>query len=125
MRDDYVSGYERHSEFFGRRFKSQGGGDYNLYKLFIEGDLAMIRDGGRLSLLVPTGLQTDEGCGPLRKLLLIEHCFEELTSFENRGYSVVEGGKEKTKHIFPDVDSRYKFGFFKVVKSEKTDNDHA
>jgi hypothetical protein len=122
--DDYVAGYERLSEFFGRRFKCQGGGDYNLYKLFIEGDLAMIRDGGRLSLLVPSGLQTDEGCTPLRKLLLTEHCFEELTSFENRGYRVIESGKEKTKHIFPDVDSRYKFGFFKVVKGEKPDDGH-
>jgi hypothetical protein len=123
--DAYVSGYETFSEFFGRRFKYQGGGDLNLYKLFIEADLALLREEGRLSLLVPSGFQTDEGCGPLRKLLLTDHCFEELTSFENRGYSVIEQGKEKTKHIFPDVDSRYKFGFFKVVKGEKPDKNHA
>jgi hypothetical protein len=123
--EENVSGYERHSEFFGRRFKVQGGGDYNLYKLFIEGDLALLRVGGRLSLLVPSGLQTDEGCGPLRKLMLAEHRFEELTSFENRGYSVIENGREKTKHIFPDVDSRYKFGFFKVVKGENPVANHA
>jgi hypothetical protein len=122
--DDYVASYERHSEFFGRRFKYQGGGDYNLYKLFIEGELALVRKNGRLSLLVPSGLQTDEGCGPLRKLVLTEHCFEELTSFENRGFPAIENGKEKTKHIFPDVDSRYKFGFFKLVKGEKPSNDH-
>ena len=122
---EYEIGYEHHSEFFGRRFKYQGGGDYNLYKLFIEGDLALLRDGGRLSLLVPSGLQTDEGCGPLRKLLLTEHRFGELTSFENRGYTAIENGKEKTMHIFPDVDSRYKFGFFKVEKGEKPDDDHA
>ena len=122
--DGYERGYERHSEFFGRRFESQGGGDYNLYKLFIEGDLALLRSGGRLSLLVPSGLQTDEGCGPLRKLLLTEHCFDELTSFENRGYTVIEDGKEKTKQIFPDVDSRYKFGFFKVVRGERPGDFH-
>ena len=81
--DEYVASYEKFSEFFGQRYKFQGGGDINLYKLFIEGDLNLVRDGGRLSLLVPSGLQTDEGCGPLRKLLLIENCFEELTSFEN------------------------------------------
>jgi hypothetical protein len=123
--DTYVAGYARNSEFFGRRFKYQGGGDYNLYKLFIEADLALLRVGGRLSLLVPSGFQTDEGCGPLRKLLLTEHCFEELTSFENRGYSVIEKSREKTKHIFPDVDSRYKFGFFKLVKSQSPDEAHA
>ena len=118
--DEYVAAYEKNAKFFGRRFKFQGGGDINLYKLFIEGDLNLVRDGGRLSLLVPSGLQTDEGCGPLRKLLLAGNRFEELTSFENRGYTVVENGKEKTKHIFEDVDSRFKFGFFKVVKGEKS-----
>ncbi len=74
---------------------------------------------------MPSGLQTDEGCGPLRKLLLTENKFEELTSFENRGYNEIENGKERTKHIFPDVDSRYKFGFFKVVKGEKPSAQHA
>jgi hypothetical protein len=123
--DEYAASYEKFSEFFSRRYKSQGGGDYNLYKLFIEGDLNLVRTGGRLSLLVPSGLQTDEGCGPLRKLMLAENCFEELTSFENRGYTVIEKGQEKTKHIFPDVDSRFKFGFFKVVKGEKPEENHA
>ena len=98
--DEYAASYEKFSEFFGQRYQFQGGGDINLYKLFIEGDLNLVRDGGRLSLLVPSGLQTDEGCGPLRKLLLTGNCFEELTSFENRGYTVIENGREKTK-IFP------------------------
>jgi len=123
--DEYVASYEKFSEFFGQRYKFQGGGDINLYKLFIEGDLNLVRDGGRLSLLVPSGLQTDEGCGPLRKLMLVENCFEELTSFENRGYNVIESGKEKTKQIFPDVDSRFKFGFFKLVKGERASGGHA
>jgi hypothetical protein len=114
--EEHVSHYERYSEFFGRRFKYQGGGDYNLFKLFIEGDFTLLRDRGRLSLLVPSGLQTDEGCGPLRRLMLIENSFDELTSFENRGYTTVENGKEEIKHIFPDVDNRFKFGFFKVAK---------
>ena len=122
--DEYAASYEKFSEFFGRRYRFQGGGDINLYKLFIEGDLNLVRDGGRLSLLVPSGLQTDEGCGPLRKLMLAENYFEELTSFENRGYTVIEDDKEKTKQIFPDVDSRFKFGFFKVVKGGKPSAGH-
>jgi hypothetical protein len=120
----YLAGYEKFSEFFSRRYQFQGGGDYNLYKLFIEGDLNLVRDGGRLSLLVPSGLQTDEGCGPLRRLLLVENGFEELTSFENRGYTAIEDGQEKTRHIFPDVDNRFKFGFFKVAKGEKPKAGH-
>jgi hypothetical protein len=122
--EDYVSSYEKFAEFFSRRFRFQGGGDINLYKLFIEGDLNLVRNGGRLSLLVPSGLQTDEGCGPLRKLLLGENLFDELTSFENRGYTAIENGREKTKQIFPDVDSRFKFGFFKVIKGEKPSGEH-
>jgi len=115
---EYETFYVRNSEFFRGRYKYQGRGDFNLFKLFIEADLGMVRTGGRLSLLVPSSLQTDEGCAALRRLLLTEHRFEELSSFENRGYTVIEDGKEKTKYIFPDVDSRFKFGFFKVVKGE-------
>jgi hypothetical protein len=93
--------------------------------LFIENNLKLVRHGGALSLLVPSGLQTDEGCADLRRWLTRENILSELTSFENRGYAVIENGKEKTKQIFPDVDSRYKFGFFKVVKGALPAEGHA
>ena len=117
--------YERHKEYFGRTFKKQGTGDWNLFKLFIERDLSIVRHGGQFSLLVPSGIQTDEGCADLRRWFITEHRLDELTSFENRGYKVIENGREKTKQIFPDVDSRFKFGFFKVVKGATTPKDHA
>jgi hypothetical protein len=117
--------YERHKEYFGKTFKKQGTGDWNLFKLFIERDLSLVRQGGQFSLLVPSGFQTDEGCADLRRWFITEHRLDELTSFENRGYAVVENGREKTKQIFPDVDSRFKFGFFKVVKGAATPKDHA
>ena len=117
--------YERYKEFFGRHYVRQGTGDWNLFKLFIERDLSLVRQGGQFSLLVPSGFQTDEGCADLRRWFITEHRLDELTSFENRGYTVIEDGKEKTKHIFPDVDNRFKFGFFKVVKGVPTPKDHA
>ena len=117
--------YERNKEYFGTAFQHQGTGDWNLFKLFIECDLTLVRHGGQFSLLVPSGFQTDEGCADLRRWFISEHRLDELTSFENRGYTVVENGREKTKHIFPDVDSRFKFGFFKVVKGAHTPKDHA
>jgi hypothetical protein len=117
--------YERHKEFLGRTFKRQGTGDWNLFKLFIERDLSLVRQDGQFSLLVPSGFQTDEGCADLRRWFTTEHRLEELTSFENRGYTALENGKEVTKHIFPDVDSRFKFGFFKVVKGVPTPRNHA
>jgi len=117
--------YERHKDFFGQRYHRQGTGDWNLFKLFIERDLSLVRQGGQLSLLVPSGFQTDEGCADLRRWFINENRLEELTSFENRGYTAVENGREKTKHIFPDVDNRFKFGFFKVVKGIRTPPGHA
>jgi hypothetical protein len=117
--------YERHKEFFGRTFTHQGTGDWNLFKLFIERDLSLVRHGGQFSLLVPSGFQTDEGCADLRRWFITDHRLDELTSFENRDYAALQNGKEITKHIFPDVDSRFKFGFFKIVKGAATPKDHA
>jgi hypothetical protein len=117
--------YERHKEYFGKTFKKQGTGDWNLFKLFIERDLSLVRQGGQFSLLVPSGFQTDEGCADLRRWFITEHRLDELTSFENKGYQVVENGKEKRKQIFPDVHPQFKFGFFKVVKGAATTKNHA
>jgi hypothetical protein len=117
--------YQRQKEYLGRTFNRQGTGDWNLFKLFIERDLTLVRQGGQFSLLVPSGFQTDEGCADLRRWFITEHRLDELTSFENRGYSASDNGKDVTKHIFPDVDSRFKFGFFKVVKGAVTPKGHA
>ena len=123
--DEYEAYYDRNKEYFGRCYKHQGTGDWNLFKLFIERDLTFVRQGGQLSLLVPSGLQTDEGCADLRRWFITENRLDELTSFENRGYTVTENGREKNKQIFPDVDGRFKFGFFKVVKGVPTPDQHS
>ena len=117
--------YGQYKDYLGRHFQKQGTGDWNLWKLFIENNLNLVRQGGALSLWVPSGLQTDEGCADLRRWLTRENTLSELTSFENRGYAVIENGKKKPKQIFPDVDSRFKFGFFKVIKSALPAESHA
>ena len=116
--------YERHKEFFGRVFKKQGTGDWNLFKLFIERDLSLVRHGGQFSLLVPSGFQTDEGCTDLRRWLCTENTLTELTSFENKGYRELKDGREHRKQIFPDVHPQFKFGFFKVIKGVTPTPDH-
>ncbi|MDR3405277.1 MAG: hypothetical protein P4L99_22475 [Chthoniobacter sp.] len=120
----YQEFYENYKVYLSRRFIHQGTGDWNLFKLFIEADLDLLRHHGRLSLLVPSSIQTDEGCTALRKLFITVHTLDEITSFENRGYKDLVKGEEKTIQIFPDVDSRFKFGFFKVVKGEPTVEGH-
>ncbi len=65
-------------------FRRQGSADLNLYKLFLEQAHALLRDGGRLGFVVPSGLYSDQGTGALRELFL-EHCsWEWLFGFENR-----------------------------------------
>jgi hypothetical protein len=114
--ESYENSYTAYKNYLGRRFKQQGTGDWNLFKLFIERDLDLVCAGGCLSLLVPSSFQTDEGCADLRRLLTRENTLTELTSFENKGYRSLEDGKEVRKQIFPDIHPQFKFGFFKVVK---------
>jgi hypothetical protein len=117
--------YERHKDYLGKSYKHQGTGDWNLFKLFIERDLSLVRQAGQFSLLVPSSIQTDEGCADLRRWFITEHRLDELTSFENRGYTELIDGREQRKKIFPDVHPQFKFGFFKIVKGAATPKDHA
>jgi hypothetical protein len=123
--EQYQQRHVAYKEYLGRRYQHQGTGDWNYYKLFIENNLNLLKHGGRLAILVPSGIQTDEGCTPLRTLLTTQHTLLEITSFENRGYTVKVNGDEKTVKIFPDVDNRFKFGFLKVVKGVPMPKAHA
>ncbi len=65
-------------------FRHQGSADLNTYKMFVEQAHALTRKGGRIGLVVPSGLYTDKGSRNLRKLLL-QHCsWDWLYGFENR-----------------------------------------
>ena len=89
-------------------FRHQGSADLNLYKLFLETAHALLRSGGRLGFLIPSGLYSDHGTGVLRDLF-IEHCrWEWLFGFENR------------ERVFP-IDSRYKFNPIVVQKGGATE----
>ena len=57
--------------------------------------------GGRFSLLVPVRFPNRRRLRRCAAGLLTQHRFEELTSFENRGYDVIEDGKRK-----PNTSSR-------------------
>jgi hypothetical protein len=65
-------------------FRHQGAADLNLYKLFLEQSHALLRDGGRLGFIVPSGLYSDHGTGALRNLFLEQCSWEWLFGFENR-----------------------------------------
>ena len=65
-------------------FQHQGSADINLYKTFLEQAHVLLRQGGRLGLIVPSGLYSDHGTGGLRRLFLDRCQWEWLFGFENR-----------------------------------------
>ena len=100
-----------HSAGFGdsaHPFRHQGSADLNLYKLFLEAAHALLRPGGRLGFVVPSGLYSDNGTGALRRLFIEQCRWEWLFGIENR-----EG-------IFP-IHKSYKFNPVIVSKGGTTE----
>ena len=89
-------------------YHCQGDGKPYTYKLFLEMSHALVRENGRLGMIVPSGLYTDKGAIDLRRLFLDRCRWEWLFGFENR------------KKLF-DIDSRFKFCPIIVKKSGSTD----
>ena len=89
-------------------FRHQGSADLNLYKLFLEAAYTLLRDGGRLGFVVPSGLYSDDGTRALRNLFLERCQWEWLFGIENRS------------GIFP-IHKSYKFNPVVIQKGGKTD----
>lgn len=89
-------------------FRHQGSADINTYKLFSEFAHTLLREGGRLGFIVPSGVYSDKGSTTLRKLFL-DHCrWEWCFGFENR------------KKIF-DIHGSFKFVALIVEKGGRTE----
>lgn len=84
---------------------NKGLGDGNLFRLFVERNLSLLKPGGNLSYVLPSALMFEEGSTGLRKHIFANGQLRFFHSFENR------------KPIFPDVDSRYKFAMMQVVNT--------
>jgi hypothetical protein len=80
----------------GPRFPVTGGGDINLYALFAETALGVVRREGRAGLVLPSGIATDAGTAPFFREIS-DGRLVSLIDFENR-----EG-------LFPSVHSGQKF----------------
>ncbi len=89
-------------------FRHQGSADLNSYKLFVEQAHALLKPGGQLGLITPSGLYTDKGSVDLRRLLLERCAWRWLYGFENR------------LKVF-DIDSRFKFAVTIAQKGGKTE----
>jgi hypothetical protein len=67
-----------------RPFAIQGGGDVNLYKMFTEQGAFLLRQGGRMGMVLPGAVYSDYGALEIRKAFLNDLGWEWLFSFENR-----------------------------------------
>ena len=74
-----------------------GGGDVNLYSLFVERAQALAKPDGLVALLTPSGIAADKGAAEFFRSISSTGRMGALFDFENK------------KVFFPDVDSRFKF----------------
>jgi hypothetical protein len=65
-------------------YTAQSKGHANRYQLFTERALALARHGGRIGLVLPAGLATDQGSAALRRRLLSDCDVDALVSFDNQ-----------------------------------------
>ena len=65
-------------------YPAQGKGHANCYQLFLERALQLARPGGRLAMIVPSGLATDLGSGSLRRHVFDTMSVDRLIGFDNR-----------------------------------------
>jgi hypothetical protein len=66
-------------------YKDSGRGHINLYQPFLERALNITRRGGRVGLVLPWGLASDEGAAGLRARLLDRCNTSEIIGFDNKG----------------------------------------
>ena len=78
-------------------FPLTGRGDINTYMVFAELAKKIVRPTGRVGLLVPSGIATDDTTKDFFQWLMESQALIAIYDFENR------------RKIFPDVDGRFKF----------------
>jgi hypothetical protein len=66
-------------------YRGQTTGHVNSYQLFLDRALQLARRGGRVGLILPSGLATDHGSAALRRHLLGQTSIDTWIGFENRG----------------------------------------
>ena len=64
-------------------YTAQSDGHANRYQLFLERAMALARPGGRLGLVLPSGLATDHGSAPLRGRLFTRCDVDALVGIDN------------------------------------------
>lgn len=85
---------------------NKGSGDGNLFRLFVEKNLSLLKQDGNLAYVLPSALMFEDGSLTLRKEILENKTLEYFYSFENN------------KAIFIDVHRSYKFALIQVKNTQ-------
>ncbi|MGE0502525.1 MAG: hypothetical protein AB7I79_15530 [Rhizobiaceae bacterium] len=108
---DFIKANER-AEAATRMARSGGdypllsGGDVNIYSLFVERAMALVKRDGMVGLLTPSGIASDKTSSTFFKGVSTQGRLKALYDFENRRT------RYNAAPFFPDVDSRFKFCVF-------------
>ncbi len=90
-----------------------GGGDTNLYRLFVERATKLTDQNGIMVLLTPSGIYADQSAARFFGRVAGEKRLLALYDFENRRGS-------NAGQFFPDVDSRFKFCAMPIGGANRT-----
>lgn len=107
----YEASTEQQSAYYASDviYQHRGRGDINTYKLFAERLYMLLREGGRMGVMMPSGIYTDLGSMPLRELLLNTGRIQYLYAFSNERF------------FFPGVDHRFKFTMLGYQRGPQSD----
>ncbi len=89
-------------------YQHQGSADLNTYKMFTEVAYSLTGQGGRMGLLMPSGIYTDLGTLDLRRLLLDRCEWTDLLAFQNERF------------VFVGVDHRFKMAAIGATRGGAT-----
>ncbi len=86
------------------------GGDVNLYSLFVERAMSLVKPNGMVGLLTPSGIASDKTAARFFKSVATEGRLKALYDFENK------------KVFFPDVHASFKFCVFVAGQSKSEES---
>ncbi len=99
-------------EHYKQRYKSASSGNYDIYVVFVEKGLSVLRKGGRLGYILPHKFFNAKYGEPLRSLIAEGKHLSEVVHFGDQ--QVFEGATNYTCLLFLEKDGKDKFQFAKV-----------
>jgi predicted type IV restriction endonuclease len=90
-------------EYYKKRYSSAGKGSYDIYVVFVEKGLGLLRKGGRLGYILPSKFFSTDYGEPLRRLLSERRSLQGIVDFRHE--QVFSGATTYTALLFLSADS--------------------